>query len=257
MVSCLFVPKCVALAKQPERPSFEVDSVKAGDPIDPRRGVGFGSNGRFRATNASLRMLLVFAYEVQNQQISRGPNWMNSERFTIEAKSSSATPEGPAGVSTMRLMLQSLLADRFKLVTHRSIREENVYELIVKSGGSSLKEAGANDGRIGLRIEPGGEIVGAASPISLLVNYLSQQLQCIVVDKTNLTGKYDFVLKLTANPGTTGVSPPLGVAIPPISDSSGRSIFTALQDDLGLKLHPAKGPVEVLVIDHVQKPDPN
>lgn len=140
----------------------------------------------------------------------------------------------------------------------KSSREEKVYELVVKEGGrSGVKAAGANDGRIGLRIERGNELVGAASPVSLLVNYLSEQLQRSVVDKTNLTGKYDFVLKWAPTFGTSASTAATEADAPPTSDAIGRSIFTALREDLGLKLQPAKGSVEMLVIDHVEKPDPN
>jgi uncharacterized protein (TIGR03435 family) len=258
MFSCLSVPNCIAFAQQPERRSFEVDTVKSGDPIDPHWGVGFGSNGRFRANNASLQMLLVFAYKLQTQQISGGPKWVNSEKFSIEAEASSATPSGPVDIGQIRLMLQALLADRFKLVVHRSTIESKIYELLVRSGGSKLKEAGANDGRVGLRIEPGGAIVGAASPISPLVDYLSEKLQRSVIDKTGLSGKYDFTLKRwTSSLGPLDAPQDEGEA-PRTSDSSpSRSLFAALQEDLGLKLQPGKGPIEMLIIDQVQKPDPN
>jgi uncharacterized protein (TIGR03435 family) len=259
VISCLSVPKCIAFAQQAERPSFEVDTVKPGDPNNPHGGMGSGETGRFKATNVPLQMLLLFAYEVQKQQISGGPNWISSERFTIEAKASSARPNGRVDLGTIRLMIQSLLADRFKLVVHRSTREEKVYELVVKKGGSSMKKAEgpSKDGRMGLWVEKGDEITGVASAMPPFVSYLSQQLQHIVIDKTNLTGKYNFVLKWRPNLGLFGGSPPIQGDASPASDSSDRSIFAALQEDLGLKLQSAVDPVEMLVIDHVQKPDPN
>jgi uncharacterized protein (TIGR03435 family) len=258
VISCLSVPKCIAFAQQPERPSFEVSSVKLGDPNNLYGGMGNGETGRFKATNVPLQMLILYAYEVQKQQISGGPNWISSERFTIEAKASSATHNGRFDPGTIRLMIQSLLADRFKFVVHRSTREEKVYELSVKNGGSSMKEAEgpSKDGRMGLWVEKGDEITGVASAMPPFVSYLSQQLQHIVIDKTNLTGKYNFVLKWRPNLGLLGSPPSQGDASP-ASDLSDRSIFAALQEDLGLRLQSAVDPVEMLVIDHAQKPDPN
>jgi uncharacterized protein (TIGR03435 family) len=259
VILCRSVPKCIAFAQQPERPSFEVNSVKLGDPNNPYGGMGNGETGRFKATNVPLQMLLLFAYEVQKQQVLGAPNWIISERFTIEAKASSARPNERFDLSTIRLMIQSLLADRFKLVVHRSTREEKVYELLVKKGGSSMKKAEgpSKDGRMGFWVEKGDEITGVASAMPSLVSYLSEQLQRIVIDKTNLTGKYDFVLKWRPNPGLFGGPPPIQGDARPTSDLSDRSIFAALQEDLGLRLQSAVDPIEILVIDHVQKPDPN
>jgi uncharacterized protein (TIGR03435 family) len=221
--------------------------------------MGNGETGRFKATNVPLQMLLLFAYEVQKQQISGAPNWLSSEKFTIEAKAYSATPNGRFDPGTIRLMIQSLLADRFKLVVHRSTREEKVYELSVKKGGSSMKKAegSSKDGRTGFWVEKGDEITGVASAMPPFVSYLSEQLQRIVIDKTNLTEKYDFVMKWAPNPVTFEGPPPIQGNAPPTSNLSDRSIFAALQEDLGLRLQSAVDPVEVLVIDHVQKPDPN
>ncbi|HEY1947096.1 MAG TPA: TIGR03435 family protein [Bryobacteraceae bacterium] len=259
VISCLSVPKCIAFAQQSERPSFEVNSVKPGDPNNPHGGMGNGETGRFKATNVPLQMLLLYAYEVQKQQVSGAPNWISSERFTIEAKAYSERPNERFDRSTIRLMIQSLLADRFKLVVHRSTRDEKVYELSVKKGGSSMKEAEgpSKDGRMGLWVEKGDEITGVGSAMPPFVSYLSQQLQHIVIDKTNLTGKYNFVLKWKPNPGLFGGPPPIQGDPLPTSDLSDRSIFAALQEDLGLRLQSAVDPVEMLVIDHVQKPDPN
>jgi uncharacterized protein (TIGR03435 family) len=253
------VSKYMAFGQQPERPSFEVTSVKLGDPNNPHGGMGSGETGTFKATNVPLQMLLLFAYEIKNQQISGGPNWINSEKFTIEGKVTSARPDGPVDIGKVRLMIQSLLADRFKLVVHRSSREEKVYELVVKEGGSNMTKAEgpSKDGRTGLWVERGDEITGAASAMPPLVSYLSEQLQRIVIDKTNLKGKYDFVLKWKPDLGTPGGPPPIEGNAPPTSDLSERSIFAALQEDLGLRLQSAVDPVEILVIDHVQKPDSN
>jgi uncharacterized protein (TIGR03435 family) len=259
VILCLSVSKCIAFGQQPERPSFEVNSVKPGDPDNPYGGMGNGETGRFKATNVPLQMLILYAYEVQKQQVSGAPNWVSSERFTIEAKAYSGRPNGRFDASTIRLMIQSLLADRFKLVVHRSTREEKVYELSVQKGGSRMKEAEgpSKDGRMGFWVEKGDEITGVASAMPPLVSYLSGQLQRIVIDKTNLTGKYNFVLKWRPNPGLFGGPAPIQGDAPPTSELSDRSIFAALREDLGLRLQSAVDPIEMLVIDQVQKPDPN
>ncbi len=247
-----------ALAQQPERPSFEVASVKPGDPNERRVSLFIQPGGKLSTTNASLQMLIGFAYDVRDHQISGGPNWRDSEKFNIEAKAPGTIkiPQGPEGAAELRLMLQSLLAERFKLVVHRETREQQVYNLLVDKGGPKMKDSNVAPGQQqGLR-GGRGEITGMAAPVPLLINFLSQQLGRSVIDQTGLTGKYDFTLKWTPDPGTAA-GPRAGDDTAPSVDTSGPSIFTALQTDLGLKLQSAKGPVEMLVIDSVEKPDAN
>jgi uncharacterized protein (TIGR03435 family) len=147
-----------------------------------------------------------------------------------------------------RTMLRGLLSERFQLIARQETREDSVYELVVAKGGSKLREGTETSGgiRIGL-----GRLTGASAPMFLLVNQLSRQLERTVIDKTALTGKYDFTLKWepTAGPGGPDAAPP--------SDSLGPSLFTAVQEDLGLKLQSAKGGVNVIVIHRLEKPDAN
>jgi uncharacterized protein (TIGR03435 family) len=248
-----FAPSWIAFAQQQPRLAFEVASVKPGDPNSRPGGVGFGL-GRFSATNYPLYKLIGWAYDARDHQISGGPNWLASTNFSIEAKLDSAIPIPPglAGSQPVRLMLQSLLAERFKLAVHKETREEQLYELVPNKGGSKLKEVTVpGQLRMGR-----GELTGRGAPVLFLVNQLSQQLGHSVVDKTGLTGRYDFTLKWTPDPGVTGT--PLGGpdGLPSV-ESSGPSIFTAVQEDLGLKLQSARGRVEIIVIDHVEKPDAN
>ncbi|HXP87207.1 MAG TPA: TIGR03435 family protein [Bryobacteraceae bacterium] len=252
-------PRWIAFAQQQApRPSFEVASIKPDDSSDPRFFIGFQPGGRFNA-NAPLKMLISVAYDVQNHQIAGGPNWLESARFNIEAKPESAMPPpGPAFQTQMRLMLQSMLEDRFKLALHRETREEQVYDLVVAKGGSKLKKATEtqkkNQQGMGIRR---GQLNGSAAPIVMLANTLSQQLGRPVIDKTGLTATYDFSLTYTPEPGQGGGFGPPGPDAPPPPDPNGPSIFTALQEQLGLRLESAKGPVDVLVIDHAEKPDAN
>ena len=244
-------PRWIAFAQQPDRPSFEVASVKPGDPDDRQVWTLFKPGGRFSTSNATLQMLLGNAYDVRNHQISGGPTWLASAKFNIEAKAESDVPN-----PQMRLMIQSLLTERFKLAMHRETREEQVYELVVEKSGSKLKDAtdslqGKQQG-LGVRR---GEITGMAASVLLLANVLSQQTGRSVIDKTGLAGKYDFTLQWTPDPG--GPAPFGGPDAAPPPDPSGPSLFTAVQEQLGLKLQSTKGPVEILVIDHVEKPSEN
>jgi bla regulator protein BlaR1 len=247
------------LAQQPERPSFEVASIKPGDPNERRVSLFIQPGGKLTTTNASLQMMIGFAYDVRNHQISGGPAWLDSAKFNVEAKAPGdiKIPPGPEGAAQLRLMLQSLLAERFKLVVHRETRQQQVYDLVVDKGGLRMKDTNVAPGQPqGLGMSGRGDLTGTAAPVPLLVNFLSQQLGQSVVDKTGLTGRYDFTLKWTPDPGTAA-GPRAGDDTAPPPDTSGPSIFTAVQTDLGLKLQSAKGPVEMLVIDSVEKPDAN
>jgi uncharacterized protein (TIGR03435 family) len=251
-------PRWIAFAQEPDRPAFEVASIKPGDPSDSQVRIRMRQGGRFTTNNASLQMLIGFAYDVRNYQISGGPNWMDSAKFNVEAKAGSALPipVGP-GSGPMQLMVQSLLADRFKLKVHKETREEQVYELVEDKRGSKLKEAAAlaEDSPQGLQMGRG-QMIGMAAPMALLARQLSQLLGRTVIDKTGLTGKYEFTLHWTPDPGAFAGAPG-GPDAAPQADLSGPSLSTAVQEDLGLKLASAKGPVEMLVIDHVERPSEN
>jgi uncharacterized protein (TIGR03435 family) len=168
----------------------------------------------------------------------------------------------------VRLMLQSLLEDRFKLKLHRETKETSIYVLVAGKDGVKMKlsadqespsvngpappEAGPNRGAIRFGA---GSLSGNAATMTLFTRMLSQRLDRTIVDKTNLTGRYDFQLQWTPDTGEATLSP-LGTPLPP-ADSSGTSVFTAIQEQLGLKLETQKGPVEMFVIDSVEKPSAN
>jgi len=232
-----------------QRLEFEVVSVKPGDP-NKRGGVGSNAN-RFAATDASLRQLLRFAFDVRDFQISGGPEWIDSAKFTIQATvpSTDTIPPGVEGLTIHRRMAQALMADRFKLSARKITREEQVYELVVNRNGSRLKEVTEGGGNVQFE---SGLLIGSAAPMWLLINQLSQQLGRAVIDKTGLTARYDFALHWTPD-----FDSPAGRDAAGAAAASGPSVFAAVQDDLGLRLVSTRGPVEVLVIDHVEKPDPN
>ncbi len=266
--------------------SFEVASIR---PAKPGRGSrSHSSNGRLWAT-VPVSWLIKRAYQIMPQQLEGLPSWARSARYTIQAEA----PPGMAKDSALLRnlppeqraqahaalrqswddMLRSLLTDRFKLKVHRETRRLPVYELVVAKGGPKLKPTNAepgtrsNDGWRGHLVEAGASMHFFASVLS---QYEAQaELGRIVINKTGLTGRYDFTLTWTPLAskvnGISGGAEHAGneeqatgvVAAPGSSDSSGPSIFTALQQQLGLKLKAAKGPVEVLVVDHIEPPTPN
>lgn len=251
-------PRWIALAQSADRPSFEVAAVKPGDPKDSRFGIIMRPGGRFITTNANLHQLIGFAYDLRSNQITGGPAWVDSALYSIEANGERNVPlpPGPAGAARIRLMLQSLLADRFHLAVHRETREESIYQLVVARGGPKLKEADETQNpseRVGR-----GTITGTAAEISQLIRPLSQQLGRNIIDKTGLDGRYDFTLQWTLEPGQlSGPGDPPPPPVQPPADPDGPNIFTALQEQLGLKLEAAKGTVNFLVIDRAERPSEN
>jgi uncharacterized protein (TIGR03435 family) len=200
-------------------------------------------------------MLTRQAFDLRDNQISSGPKWLDSESYDIEAKSGDrvVVPSGSAGGALLRIMLRSLLVERFGLVFHREAKEEPVYLLVVAKGGSKLKPTEAREGAPqGLRLGKG-RLTGLAASIPMLASNLSQQLGRPVIDKTGLQGVYDFVLDYAPDPG----APASTSDEPHVTDLSLPSIFTTLQETLGLKLESAKATVEILVIDHAERPSEN
>jgi uncharacterized protein (TIGR03435 family) len=250
MLAGSLAPRWIAFGQG--RPSFEAASVKPAGPDGERTGVFFLTGGRFETLGATLRMILTTAYDVRDYQIAGAPGWADAAKFDIEAKAANES----AGTEERRLMAQSLLDERFHLAVRRETREGQVYELTLAKGGSKLREAtdslqskvqGLGGGR-------GGLVYGMACPVRLLVNQLSQELGRPVIDKTGLAGVYDFRLKWTPELGGLSPGKELSQAA---ADDPAPSLFTAVEEDLGLHLQAAKGPVETLVIDHVEKPNAN
>jgi bla regulator protein blaR1 len=243
-------------------PVFEVVSVKPSKSVDGTVTMKHHPDG-ITATNVTVRMLVQAAYGVQDYQVSgtSGPmGWVNSERYDVEAKVDGSLADQLSKLSTDqrmaedRLMLQALLADRFKLLLRRGNAEgSSVYALVIAENGSKLQQKKSADpypegvkGPDGRAIPEGAhmiwagrsQITGIRVSVADLTRSLSQQLSRTVLDKTGLAGNYDFTLKW----GTNG---------------NGDSILTAIQEQLGLKLESQEGPVEVLVIDHVEPPSGN
>jgi uncharacterized protein (TIGR03435 family) len=266
-------PNVVATA-----PVYEVASIKPNKSGDNRTRIMYSPDG-LSATGGTLQMLIMSAYEISPHQISGAPSWLNSERYDIEAKMDSSTADDLRKLSEderrveRQHMLQALLADRFKLTIHRESKELPVYALVVAKDGPKFQEAKPGDtytngikgpdghSGAGMMLVGNGTLTGQGVPLVNLVRLLTRALGRTVIDKTGLTSKYDFTLKWTeerqapmfkgtegSQPGTGGISTP---------ESSGPSIFTAVQEQLGLKLESEKGPVDILIIDHVEKPSEN
>jgi len=237
------------------RPSFEVASIKAGDAKDIRSGVHIQPGGLFRTENATLRTLISFAYDLRNYEISGGPPWMDSEIFTIEAKAPAPIPTRRDYETQIKIMIQSLLADRFRLTTHSETRQESVYDLVIARGGHKLRLADANATDSTLTVRSG-HLIANHIPLSQLVHSLSLQFGRAVIDKTGMSGRYDFDLSYMpeARDGIFGQLQPTAVGD---VDPNSVSIFTAITDQLGLQLESSKEAVALLVIDHAEKPDAN
>ncbi len=268
----------MAVVGQTARPKFEVASIK------PTGSQGGGMMrpfpGRLTAS-APVRVLMQAAYHVQPFQIEGGPEWFQSDGYAVDAKAS-----GNPDHEQMMLMLQSLLAERFDLRIHREPREMMVYALVPARGGLKLpppKEGSCVEetelvgplANPGTRMQPpdqgpapaprcggldvpleagGARMHGGKVPIAEFVRVLSRVLGRTVTDQTGFSGIFDINLKFLPDDTTSGLpSPPPG-AIP--SEIASPSIFSAIQQ-LGLRLESTKGPVEVLVIDHVERPSAN
>jgi uncharacterized protein (TIGR03435 family) len=253
---------------QSSSPSFEVASVKRNhsDAVDV---IDVLPSGVFTATNATLRQLVPIAYGIPlwnaDVRIVGGPGWMASERFDVLAKGS-----GPATPQEMILMLRGLLADRFRLQVHNENREVPVYALIMARAdgrlGSQLKpsttdcEALRAQGPLpfqpGQRIPCGarripGSLSGGGLTIGALANHLAGFVNRPVLDRTDLKGRFDFDLvwmpDQPARPSDADAAGPRG-------DPNLPSIYTAVHEQWGLKLDAQRGPVDVLVIDSVERP---
>jgi len=265
--------------------SFEVASVKPNTSGERFVRLQIQPGGRFNAVNVPLREIIRAAYQVQNFQILNLPRWGESDRFDIVAKAESDFPQGPPTGSPgpLQFMLQSLLADRFQLKAHQETQELPIYALVLSRGDGRLGERlvpsttdcsgrGARRGGpppplvpgqrpgCGMRIGPGTISAGGMS-LALFANGIAPMVGRVVVDRTGLTGTFDIDLEWTPDQvpqgGPAGAGGPLGGADLPPVDPNGPSIFTAVQEQLGLKLDSARGPVDVLVVDSVSPPTPD
>lgn len=290
-LACAFAAAAFA---QDHKLAYEVSTVKLNTSGDGRmmiRGIGPGTEGgRFRVTNLPLRQLIVLAYADRSQglpslggpslSITGGPGWINTDRYDIEAR-----PEQgfiPTAEQAQK-MLQALLEERFGLKVRHETKDGPIYALMVAKGGLKAKKSedqtpinfgappggpaggpppppppppGPGSGPLprGMMMMGIGQLRATAQTMTGFAGLLTGQAGRKVVDRTNLEGLYDFELTFTPDQIPTNLPP--GVSFP-APDPNGPSIFTALQEQLGLKLEPTTGPLESIVIEAVQKPTEN
>ena len=236
--------------------TFEVATIKPNAASDNRVMIRMQPGGRFTASGVTLKQLISQAYNLRDFQISGGPGWISAERYDINAKAEGLPDRVPP--EQLRPMLQALIVERFQLKTHKDTKEMPIYALVVGKNGHKM--TASNPEAQGPMIRMGrGQLNGNKIPLAMLAQQIAQQLGRTVIDKTGLKGEFDISLEWTPEPGHGGGGPPVGPPgdAPPPVGGSGPTIFTAVQEQLGLRLESEKGPVEILVIDNVAKPTEN
>jgi len=250
---------------QSDVPSLEVASVRKHVSTSAQGGGVTVSGSRVTVVDYMLSSLILEAYKVKLYQIAGAPDWMGggSSFSDIVARSRSADSydisakaEGDAALTRdqARLILQAVLADRFQLKVHRETKDLPVYALVLGKNGPKLKES-APDAKpgAGYNSGPGGvRMTNWKTTTTQFAAGLSLQADRPVVDKTGLTGFYDIALEWSRDDGQHSA-----LGVPRETDDAGPSLFTAVQEQLGLKLETARAPIEVLVIDHAEKPSEN
>jgi uncharacterized protein (TIGR03435 family) len=238
-------------------PSFEVATIKPSVPNRPGKGFGFRAD-RFRTVNTNLNDLIAFAYGLHAKQIVGAPDWFGTDLYDIEAKPDT---EGRPSQKQMAAMVQKLLADRFKLTFHKDKKELAVYVVTVANGEPKMRKsaAGPNDPPAFFFRQLGDLVVRNQTMADFATWMQSGVMDRPVVDQTGLTGRYDFELKWTPDESQFGQFRGTGVTIQPPTDEANAApgLYTAIQEQLGLKMGPAKIPDDVIVIDHAEKPTDN
>ncbi|HVW09388.1 MAG TPA: TIGR03435 family protein [Bryobacteraceae bacterium] len=248
LIAIVALAAATAFAQSPE---FDVASIR---PMTDENGVrthiyNSPHNSEFRAVNVTLTALLEVAYDIPDLRMLNGPEWARTEKFDLQAKSDARLDRALAALSVeqgkeeKRRMLRALLAGRFNVRTHTEEREMPVLALRIAKGGAKLRptdtaEVGLSGGRGRI------SIAGGNDALAVLAYELSWRLDRPVIDQTGLKGRYAFTLNWSEDE-TSSLS------------SAGPSLFTALEEQLGLKLEAARGPVTFLVIDHAEKPSAN
>jgi uncharacterized protein (TIGR03435 family) len=232
---------------------FDVATIKTSTTVASQMAIGIDPSLRFAATGASLVRMVSFAYGVRPNQIIGGPKWVNEELYDIVAKVDNQQDLGTDAStlfrSTYRVMAQALLADRFNLKIHKETQDLPVYSLVIDKRGAKVQPT-SEQGRLLINL---GHIAGHMT-LDTFVQILTAQLGRLVVNKTDLVGLYDVTLDyMPEQPiGTDGER-----SSNQSLDSNAPSIFTAIQERLGLKLESTKAPVDVIVIDSAQRPSEN
>jgi uncharacterized protein (TIGR03435 family) len=235
-------------------PSFEVATIKPSKPDQPGKGIMVRGN-HFRTLNTSLTDLIVFAYGVQQKQVMGQPSWMDTDKWDIEAQ-----PDVPGAPNDKQLktMLKKLLADRFQLKFHDDKKELSAYVLTVAKSGNKMTAGSTDPNQLpGLFFTGLGRLTVQNATMEDFAGLMQTTvLDKPVVDQTALPGKWNFLLKWTPDESQFGG---MGIKVPPPSDAPDAPppLFTAIQEQIGLKLEAGKAQVKVLVIDKAEKPSAN
>ena len=261
LVLCASLGFCrsgIAQQPAPPLPVYDVVSIKLNHSLSGRVSSNMDDTS-YRAVNVTLKHLLVNAYGIREGLISGLPGWADSPRYDITAKVTDPDVKTLRSLSRdqQQAMLAAVLVNRFHLQTHVELKTLPVYELVIAKDGPSLAVSAvpqdpANPDRVGLGKFDihNGDMTATGATMSDLVGNLSYTLDRTVIDKTGLTGRYDFHLQWTPDSAS-------GVAADNSAPDAPPNIFTAIQLQLGLKLQPAKGPVPTLIVDHVEQPTEN
>jgi uncharacterized protein (TIGR03435 family) len=270
----LFVLATLLMVQDDKRPEFEVASIKPASPDARGMWVRNAPGGRVNITNMSLKEMIVMSYRIQPYQISGGPAWLDKDRYDITAKAEKEPKQGE-----WNLLLQSLLADRFQLTLRKETKELPIYALVLarKDGklGPKLTES-KDDGCVkfdpahpadppapgeprprycGNQMMSPRSLTAVSIPVGNIVPMLARLLGRTIIDDTGLKGNFDISMEWAPDDAQLAMLPPDTPR--PAADGSGPSIFTALQEQLGLKLESRKGPVEIYVVEKAEKPTEN
>lgn len=233
--------------------AFEVATIKLVKEPEPGRLQDRTEGRRLSARNMTLRDMVMIGYEVDPRQIAGGPAWTAADQYDIDA----VTAEG-VEINDLReeAIFRELLSDRFRLTFHREQRTMSVYALTAAKGGPKLQAAAPDAPPNGASCEHLGVCNFRNEPFQHFSRWLQLVLDKPVVDKTGITGMFNFTLRWTPDESQFTS---MGIHVPPAADNPNAppGLFTAIQEQLGLKLEPQKIPVQVLVIDHVERPSEN
>ena len=239
-------------AAQTAATSFDVVVIKPNKSGDRGSDINFSDTGSLSVVNVPVKSLIQVAFKMRRDLVFDVPKWAAEDRFDIEAKLVDPDPAAMAAeTSEQRLArLRTMLADRFQLKTHTEMRILPLYELVVSRSGPKMTKLDPA-AEVPTAIRGGrGDLNGVGARMDMLASVLSNEISSVVVDKTELEGRYDFHLKWNVNETASAPRADSGADEAP-------SIFTAVQEQLGLKLQPVKGPVQVLVLDKVERPSEN
>jgi uncharacterized protein (TIGR03435 family) len=230
----LLLPFAAAQTPPASPPAFEVASIKRSPPDHVGAQLYSASPGRLTTLTTTVKNLIAYAYGVPDFRVLGGPAWSEGETYDITAKAA-----GSPTNAELKVMMQQLLASRFHLTVHSESKEASVYHLVVAKSGPKLKPA---DKGLGIGFGKG-LLNGRGADMATLASVLTGRLGRTVIDQTGIEGFYEFTLAWAPDEAASG--------------DTTTSIFAALQEQLGLKLEAAKGPVEMFVIDRVERPSEN